>query len=143
MKKNVEQEYQLLSQEEQILLRPDTVIGSIVEQTKSLWSVTDTTNLNNLHISKQELTYIPGFLKLYDEIITNASDHAQRGKGVTTIKINIDNDWKISVWNDGTGIPVVKHKEHDIYITEMILGKLNSGSNYDDTEERYGAGRNG
>ncbi len=143
MKKNVEQEYQLLSQEEQILLRPDTVIGSIVEQTKSLWSVTDTTNLNNLHISKQELTYIPGFLKLYDEIITNASDHAQRGKGVTTIKINIDNDWKISVWNDGTGIPVVKHKEHDIYIPEMILGKLNSGSNYDDTEERYGAGRNG
>jgi DNA topoisomerase-2 len=134
---NVEEEYKLLSQEEQILLRPDTMIGSIEEQTKDMWCFEDN------HIRKQSLTYIPGFLKLYDEIITNASDHAQRGKKVTTIKINIESDWTIKVWNDGEGIPVTIHKEHNMYVPEMVLGRLNSGSNYNDTEERYGAGRNG
>jgi len=142
-KPSTEEEYKLLTQEEQILLRPDTVIGSIVDQTKQIWAIEDVKDFSNLKISKQELTYIPGFLKLYDEIITNASDHAQRNKGVTTIKISIDENWKICVYNDGDGIPIVKHKEHNIYIPEMILGKLNSGSNYNDSQERYGAGRNG
>jgi DNA topoisomerase II len=136
-KKTVEQEYKLLSQEEQILLRPDTMIGTVEPQVEDIWA------FNGDKIEKQNLTYIPAFIKLFDEILTNASDHAQRGKGVSTIKVNIDNDWNISVWNDGEGIPIQKHKEHDMYIPEMVLGKLNSGSNYDDKEERYGAGRNG
>ena len=138
-KLTVEQEYELLSQEEQILLRPDTMIGSVEEQTENQWSYNFETN----KIEKQEVTYIPAYLKLFDEILTNASDHAQRGKGVKTIKVNIDKDWRITVWNDGEGIPIIKHKEHKMYIPEMVLGKLNSGSNYNDDEERYGAGRNG
>ena len=138
-KLTVEQEYELLSQEEQILLRPDTMIGSVEEQTDEQWAFNFDTN----KIEKQELTYIPAYLKLFDEILTNASDHAQRGKGVKKIKVNIDKDWKITVWNDGEGIPVKVHKEHDMYIPEMVLGRLNSGSNYNDEEERYGAGRNG
>ena len=137
-KKIVEDEYKLLSQEEQILLRPDTVIGSIVEQTKAMWAFD-----NENKIEKQELKYIPGFLKLFDEILTNASDHAQRGKGVKNIKVYIDDSWNIKIWNDGDGIPIVVHKEHNMYIPEMVLGRLNSGSNYNDSEERYGAGRNG
>lgn len=138
-KLTVEQEYALLSQEEQILLRPDTMIGSVEEQTDNQWAY----NFDTQKIEKQELTYIPAYLKLFDEILTNASDHAQRGKGVKTIKVNIDPDWKITVWNDGEGIPVVIHKEHNMYVPEMVLGKLNSGSNYNDQDERYGAGRNG
>jgi DNA topoisomerase II len=138
-KLTVEEEYLLLSQEEQILLRPDTMIGSVVEQTNEMWAYDFESN----KIKKQELTYIPAYLKLFDEILTNASDHANRDKGVTTIKVNINDDWTISVWNDGEGIPIVKHTEHNMYIPEMVLGRLNSGSNYNDTEERYGAGRNG
>ena len=138
-KLTVEQEYELLSQEEQILLRPDTMIGSVEEQTDQQWAY----NFDTQKIEKQELTYIPAYLKLFDEILTNASDHAQRGKGVKTIKVNIEPDWKITVWNDGEGIPVVIHKEHNMYVPEMVLGKLNSGSNYNDQDERYGAGRNG
>lgn len=133
----IEEEFKLLSQEEQILLRPDTMIGTIEAQSEDIWA------FNGDCIQKQNLTYIPGFIKLFDEILTNASDHAQRNKGVTTIKVNIDDEWNIKVWNDGEGIPVQKHKEHDMYIPEMVLGKLNSGSNYNDSEERYGAGRNG
>lgn len=140
---SIEEEYKLLSQEEQILLRPDTTVGSIIEQEKNMWAAVNTKDLSNIQIRKQTLKYIPAFLKLFDEILTNASDHVQRGGGVKNIKVNITPEWEISVWNDGKGIPVTKHKEHKIWLPEMLLGRLNSGSNYNDKDERYGAGRNG
>lgn len=141
--KSIEEEYKLLSQEEQILLRPDTNLGSVIDQEKAIWAVKDVNDLKNIKIEKQNLTYKPAFIKLFDEILTNASDHYHRGGGVKNIKVTIDKDFTINVWNDGKGIPVVKHKEHDKWLPEMLLGHLNSGSNYDDTQERYGAGRNG
>lgn len=38
----------------------------------------------------------------------------------------------ISVWNNGKGIPVAIHKEHNIYVPELIFGHLLTGSNYND-----------
>jgi len=143
MAKTIEEEYKLLTQEEQILLRPDTVIGAVTEQEKTVWAVQDINDLSKIEIRKQTLKYIPGFLKIFDEILTNASDHVQRGGGVKVIRVEVSPEWQISVWNDGTGIPVVKHKEHGLWLPGMLLGMLNSGSNYNDTDERYGAGRNG
>ena len=32
----------------------------------------------------------------------------------------------ISVWNNGAGIPIEIHKEHNIYVPEMIFGKCKS-----------------
>lgn len=140
---SIEEEYKLLSQEEQILLRPDTTVGSIIEQEKQMWAIKDINDLKNIKIRKQTLKYVPAFLKLFDEILTNASDHVQRGGGVKVIKVTITPEWEITIWNDGKGIPVTKHKEHNIWLPEMLLGRLNSGSNYNDNDERYGAGRNG
>lgn len=31
---------------------------------------------------------------------------------------------RISVWNNGCGIPVVIHKEQKVYVPEMIFGKF-------------------
>lgn len=42
----------------------------------------------------------------------------------------------ISVWNDGRGVPVVVHKEHHIYVPELIFGHLLTSSNYDDDERK-------
>jgi len=47
------------------------------------------------------------------------------------------------VWNDGRGIPVEIHKEHNMYVPELIFGHLLTSDNYDDTEERVTDGRNG
>ena len=49
----------------------------------------------------------------------------------------------VSVLNNGEGIPVVIHKEHKIYVPELIFGHLLTGSNYNDDEERVTGGRNG
>ena len=49
----------------------------------------------------------------------------------------------ISVWNNGSGIPVVIHKEHQIYVPELIFGNLLTGSNFDDGMKKTTGGRNG
>ncbi|CRK09923.1 hypothetical protein BN1723_009093 [Verticillium longisporum] len=41
------------------------------------------------------------------------------------------------------GIPVEMHKQHGIYVPEMIFGHLLTGSNYDDDEKKTTGGRNG
>jgi len=42
----------------------------------------------------------------------------------------------VKVWNNGRGIPVVEHKEHDMFVPTMIFGHLLTSSNYDDTEKK-------
>ena len=61
--------------------------------------------------------------KIFDETITNASDHAIRTGLVSYIKVNIDND-TISIENDGPGVPIVLHDKENIYIPELIFGNL-------------------
>jgi DNA topoisomerase-2 len=41
------------------------------------------------------------------------------------------------------GIPVQIHKEHNIYIPELIFGHLLTSSNFDDNERKVTGGRNG
>lgn len=142
--KSIEEQYKKLTQREHVLHRPDTYISSIIIEDRDAWCVNDINNLQNIKITKQSIRYIPAFLKIFDEILTNASDHALRkNSGVKNIKINITKDFRISVWNDGSGIPIQMHKEHNIYVPELIFGHLLTGSNYDDTEDRISAGKNG
>lgn len=60
------------------------------------------------------------------------------------LKVVIDKEKNlISVMNNGQAIPVAVHKEHKIYVPQLIFGVLLTGSNYDDTEKRVVGGRNG
>jgi len=61
---------------------------------------------------------------------------------MSKIAVSIGKD-KISVWNNGRGIPLVIHKEYNIYVAELIFGHLLTSSNYDDTEKKIVGGRNG
>jgi DNA topoisomerase-2 len=47
------------------------------------------------------------------------------------------------VWNNGAGIPVKLHKKEGLYVPEMVLGHLLTGSNFDDSEAKITGGRNG
>ena len=50
-----------------------------------------------------------------------------------TIKININKELgEISVWNNGMGIDIAMHKEHNMWVPEMIFGELLTSTNYDD-----------
>ena len=42
-------------------------------------------------------------------------------KGCTTIKIHIEpENNRIRVWNNGRGIEVTEHREHDMWVPELI-----------------------
>jgi DNA topoisomerase-2 len=138
----IEEQYKKLSHREHILTRPDTYIGNIKTETKDIFTVNDINNLNDIKIIKKTIEYNAGFVKIFDEILVNASDHSIRTGKVKSIKVEINGD-EISVWNDGDGIPVVIHKDEKVYVPELIFGHLLTGENYNDTDERIVGGRNG
>ena len=45
--------------------------------------------------------------------------------------------------NDGNGIDVEKHPEHNLWIPEMIFGHLRTGTNYDKSAKKIVGGKNG
>merc|ERR1719476_777569 len=60
------------------------------------------------------------------------------------IEVTIDKQGGcISVMTNGTGVPVQIHKEHKVYVPEMIFGQLLTSDNYDDNEKKVTGGRNG
>nr|NVI79306.1 topoisomerase 2 [Cucujiformia] len=74
----------------------------------------------------------------------NAADNKQRDPKMDVIKIEINAASNtISVYNNGQGIPVVMHKEENMFVPTMIFGHLLTSSNYNDEEEKVTGGRNG
>lgn len=138
--KSIEETFTMMTQIEHVLKRPGMYIGSTSKQTSSEWIFDKET----LKIVKKQVTFTPGFLKIFDEIITNAIDHSVRDNTVSKISVNISQETgEISVKNDGHGIPVVIHQEHKVYVPELIFSNMLSGSNFDDSLENTGAGTNG
>lgn len=139
-KRTIEQIYQKKTQLEHILLRPDTYIGSVERQHQHLWVFDSSKN----EMVYREISYVPGLYKIFDEILVNAADNYQRDKKMTCIKIEINQQAnKISVWNNGKGIPIQIHREMGCYVPEMIFGQLLTSSNYDDVQRKVTGGRNG
>ena len=115
MTKTIEQRYKKLSQREHVLTRPGTYIGSINVELKKLFVIENINLLDELKIVNKIVNYNPAYIKIFDEILSNASDHYIRTGKVKYIKVNIFNDC-ISIENDGPGIPIEIHKEHGIYV---------------------------
>jgi DNA topoisomerase-2 len=82
-------------------------------------------------------TFVPGFFKIFDEILVNAADNKVSSlsrrrltskindPSMDTLKITIDREkHQISVMNNGRGIPVEKHKKEGVMIPELIFGNL-------------------
>lgn len=128
--------YQKLSQRDHIIHRPDSYVGSVEPQTKNEWVY------ENGKIERKDVTYSSALLKIFDEIITNSADCFNRGGSMDTLKITIEND-SVTVYNNGCSIPIEKHETEKCYVPELIFGHLLSGENFNDAEERTGAGRNG
>ena len=137
MAKKIEDKYKVLDQISHILLRPGTYVGSNKPGKFTRWIVEDDKML------QKEVTIIPSFIKIFDELITNSVDEHQRNNSLNRIDVTIDREKNIISVRDNGGIPIEIHKEHGQYVPEVIFGNLMSGSNYDDTDERTVAGLNG
>ena len=139
--KSEAEKYDKKTPREHVLLRPDTYIGDIEPTSESMWIYSP----EDKNMVKQQITYTPGFLKVFDELLVNARDAAVNDSTCDTIKVeyNIDEGY-ISVYNNGdVGIPVEEHPVHKTLVPSMIFGELLTSSNYDDSDARTTGGRNG
>lgn len=142
--------YQKKSDKQHVLDNPDTYTGTMEQTDYSTYVWDDSKQL----ITAKEIQIIPGLYKLFDECAVNCRDHqvrqfmaVQAGKEnalpVTKIEFDIADDGTLTMYNDGNGIDVEKHPEHDIWIPEMIFGHLRTSTNYSKVEKRIVGGKNG
>ena len=139
--KTIEEKYQEMSEREHILERSGMWVGSTKEEEAQMFLY----NRDTAKMELKDVTYIPGMLKLVDEIISNSCDEYRRKDNLGLNKIEVSvalNGTMLSVYDNG-GIPVVKHKTAGCYVPEFIFGRLRTSSNYDDTEDRNVVGTNG
>lgn len=138
MEKGIEKKYRKLSDIEHVLARPGMYVGSIKPHEADIFLL----NSEN-KFQKTRTTYNPAFIKIFDEIISNAIDEHKRNSKLNHIDVKIDLHTNTITIHDNGGIPVQVHKEYEEWIPEMIFSNLKTGSNFDDTEDRFGAGTNG
>lgn len=140
MEKTIEQRYQELSEIEHVLKRPGMWIGSMVSEETTIPVFEDG------HFIDRTIEYVPGLIKLYDEIISNSVDEHKRTRnqknGLSKINITVTENGVLTCTDNG-GIPIEFHKDAGMYVQEMLFGKLRAGSNFDDTEQRETVGQNG
>jgi DNA topoisomerase-2 len=138
MVKTIEEKYKAMTQREHVLSRPDTYVGDIKEQYDEMWIY------ENSRIIKKEIFYVPGLYKIFDEVLLNARDNTTVDELCDIIKVNINKELnEISIYNNGKGIDIELHKDYNIYVPELIFGRLLTSSNYDDNDKRTTGGRNG
>lgn len=132
-------QYKHISDIEHALQCPDVYVGTIENKTQTNY-VYDLTR-----VYKSNITYNTGLLKVFDEIITNAIDNIHRNTGMKNIVVDIF-DGYISIYNDGTSIPIELYKgtsiKEKIYIPELIFTRTKTSSNYD-SANRVTGGKNG
>ena len=134
---DISKKYELLDEIQHVLKRPGMYIGSTKPHQSSEYFLEDG------KFQKEEIEFNPGFLKLFDEIVSNSVDESKRNKTLDTIVVNVNEQTnEITIWDNG-GIPVVQHTEHKQWIPELIFSNLRAGSNFDDTQSRTVAGTNG
>jgi DNA topoisomerase-2 len=141
-------QYKKHTHREHILELPDTYIGSVDTSVESRWVY----DVASGQMTWRTVSFCPGFLKVFDEILVNALDHRVRmngrlaaGEDVAPMK-HLDvtlTPTKITVRNDGDGIPVELHAETGLWAPELIFGNLLTSSNYDKSEEKVVGGKNG
>ncbi|KAE9007100.1 DNA topoisomerase 2 [Phytophthora rubi] len=151
---SVESIYQKKTPLEHVLLRPGMYIGSVEATKDTMWMVPSDSAAKEdggeLRMKQQAVEYVPALYKIFDEIIVNAVDNKVRDPSMRHLNVviepgNKENGYRpwISVYNDGKGIPVKFHKTEKVYVPELVLGHLLTGSNFDDTAARLTGGRHG
>jgi DNA topoisomerase-2 len=155
---NLSAKYQMKTDKQHILDNPGMYIGSTQNTECDMWILskteteTETETENERNFINKKITFIPALLKLFDECIINSRDHVVRMlqmislpscHQVTHIEVSIDETGMITIMNDGNGIDIAKHEEHNMWIPEMIFAHLRSSTNYDTNEKKITGGLNG
>ena len=131
---------------EHVIHRSDMYVGSTTAQKSSEFVCIK--DEDSYKILKKDINVSPAILRIFIEILSNATDNVERSRAAgipcSYIKVNINKETgETTVINDGDIIPIEINPVENIYNHSLIFGQLLTGSNYDDEEERLISGRNG
>jgi DNA topoisomerase II len=142
---HIQEKFKKMTQREHVYNIPDTYCGSADMSPNTIFVYNDQKKL----MEKKELTFVPAVYKIVDELMVNVYDqwirtHKNPSNKVKNTKININRETsEFSIENDGEGIEIALHPEHNIYTIELIFGNLLTSTNYKENEERLTGGKNG
>lgn len=138
---SIEQQYQRKTPLEHVLIRPDTYVGSTEVLESLVWLPA---KADALRYSLRSAKFVPALYKVFDEILVNALDNRQRDSSMAHLDVRVDVARNlVAIRNDGRSIPVVLHATEGIYVPELVMGHLLTGSNFDDSTAKITGGRNG
>lgn len=138
------QKLKKLDHREWLLLRPDTHIGEVKPMELPYLTIAPGDDASALRARFGTVTISPALVRLMIELLMNALDNARRCKTQKYIKVAIDASGKISVKNDGSTLPIEPFASvPDKNTVTVAFSHFLVSSNYDDEEDRYGAGKNG
>jgi len=128
----------VLSEIEHVLHRPGMYVGDTTVGTHDKWVMDDG------KIIKKKVKIVPAFLKLFDEIISNCIDEGFRTdfKYANEIKVRVEDNGKITIEDNGRGIPVVSTKDGKTQ-AEQAFTNLRAGANFDDGVGNVSIGTHG
>ncbi len=129
--------YKKKTSREHILERPNMYIGA-----NNLISSSEYV-LENDKIIQKEVDFVPGLLKIINEIIDNSVDIAIKTdfKGCNEVSVKMYDNY-VEVVDNGPGIPVKKNEDGE-YLPFVCWGYAMSGSNFDNDSSRKSIGMNG
>ena len=90
----------------------------------------------------EEVWTSPALLRLATELTTNALDNSRRSESQKRIDVKVT-PTSFHVSNDGDTLSVEKFEGGEKWVPEVAFSEFLSSTNYDDSVERLGAGRNG
>jgi DNA gyrase/topoisomerase IV subunit B len=119
-----------LTEREHIIQRPAMYIGATDLTTQHEYLFEDGA------VNYKEVSYVPGFIKIINEIIDNSVDVAIKSgfKDCDTISVRMTPEW-VEVIDNGTGIPVQEVEWNMIFLADGST--LHVGSDWSSNEYKY------
>ena len=165
---DIEEQYSKKTPLEHVLLRPGMYVGPnerlppqqcwVVDPVPEFLSPATTEKQQQddppFKMVSKDYGFVPALIKIFDEILVNASDNRLRHpESCTRLDVIIDPGSSlengsirpplIRIANNGRGIPVEIHRGEDMWLPELLFGHLLTGSNFDDNKKRVTGGRHG
>jgi hypothetical protein len=136
-------QYERKDPREHVLLRPGMYVGATTPQPvpPGTW-IPEASGGATLAPAPPGSVWVPALVKVFDEVLVNAMDNRTRDGGMTRLSVELHFPAPgagvgssatapvVVVTNNGRGLPVALHPTEGVWVPELVMGHLLTGSNF-------------